>query len=253
MSEFDILPRRLSYVAVAARRGPGGTATLSLPNDTASEVFVSIEEFCAYFPFFLDFGPAALNRLYRFCEFVSGLLADRATDPRRVVLVTGSHMHRRANAIYLISAYLMLNHARSPEDALRVFAGASPPIAPWHDASPGVDSFHLSTLDVLRGIHRAQMYGFFSFSEFDVEQYERFEQVQNGDMNWLVPGRFLAFAGPHDPGLGSDVEEGYHVTSTEELIPIFRDFGITSVVRLNKKCASRARAETSHSHREPRL
>lgn len=248
MTSTVILPGRLFYTHFPLRRSAAGSPVLCVPPDSALEAFISIEEFCVYFPFFLDFGPSALNRLVRFCALAARTLAD-APPARRLHLVTGAHMHRRANAAYLIGAFLVLHLGMSPEEALRPFAGAAPPLAPWHDASPGVDSFHLTTLDVLRGIKRAHAHGFFSFAEFDVDAYERFEQVQNGDMNWLVPGRFLAFAGPHDPGHGSDVEEGYHVTSTQELVPLFVDFGITSVVRLNKKCGAPTRPRATRPAR----
>ena len=33
---------------------------------------------------------------------------------------------------------------------------------------------------------------------FDIAQYEHLEQLRNGDCNWLVPGRFMAFSGPLD-------------------------------------------------------
>ncbi|GIX90428.1 dual specificity protein phosphatase CDC14A [Caerostris extrusa] len=32
---------------------------------------------------------------------------------------------------------------------------------------------------------------------FDVEEYEHYEKVENGDLNWVVPNKFLAFCGPH--------------------------------------------------------
>lgn len=28
-------------------------------------------------------------------------------------------------------------------------------------------------------------------------RYYFYERVENGDMNWIVPGKFLAFSGPH--------------------------------------------------------
>ena len=237
---IEVIPGRLFYSPIPLRRGASGAALLMLPADTALEVFVSIEEFCVYYPFFLDFGPASLNRLMRFCSAVRQLLSEGSSRPgagaRRINLVTGTHMHWRGNAAYLIAGFMILQYNRSPEEALRPFAGLTPPIAPWHDASPGVDPFHLSTLDVLRGIRRAREFGFFTYEGFDLESYEKYEQVSNGDMNWLVVGRFLAFAGPHDKDLkSSDVEEGYHVTSVNELLPLFRAFGVAGVVRLNKK------------------
>jgi cell division cycle 14 len=30
-----------------------------------------------------------------------------------------------------------------------------------------------------------------------VEEYEHYERVENGDMNWIIPGKILAFSGPH--------------------------------------------------------
>jgi hypothetical protein len=44
-------------------------------------------------------------------------------------------------------------------------------------------------------------YRFFDFGAFNLEEYEHFEQVENGDCNIIVPGRFLALAGPlvHQP------------------------------------------------------
>ena len=31
---------------------------------------------------------------------------------------------------------------------------------------------------------------------FNVEEYEHYEQVENGDLNWIVPGKLMAFSGP---------------------------------------------------------
>jgi hypothetical protein len=44
-------------------------------------------------------------------------------------------------------------------------------------------------------------------------------QVENGDLNWLVFGKFLAFAGPFDPGTGP---AGYHTHTPDDYIPYFK-------------------------------
>lgn len=64
------------------------------------------------------------------------------------------------------------------------------------------------------------------------EEYEYYERVENGDLNWIVPGKFLAFAGPHD---SSRIENGYPLHSPESYFPYFRAHGVTTIVRLNKK------------------
>jgi hypothetical protein len=57
--------------------------------------------------------------------------------------------------------------------------------------------YTITLLDCLRAIKKAKDENFFNFDDFDYEEYEHYEKVQNGDFNWLVPQKFLAFCGPH--------------------------------------------------------
>lgn len=64
-------------------------------------------------------------------------------------------------------------------------------------------------------------------------------QVQNGDLNWVVPRKLLAFAGP------TAVAKhfwGYRTFTPEDYHQYFADTGVTAVVRLNNE----ARARTWH-------
>ncbi|GBN11493.1 Dual specificity protein phosphatase CDC14B [Araneus ventricosus] len=58
------------------------------------------------------------------------------------------------------------------------------------------------------------------------------QKVENGDLNWIVPNKFLAFCGPHDK---SKNENGYPLHSPESYISYFRKHNVTTVIRLNKK------------------
>ena len=238
MSSFTIIPGRLSYLPLSPKRVGSGGAQVAAPTppDTLAECYLPIDDFLVYYPFFVDFGPVSLSRLARFCAALSAKLRDRAHSARHLFLVSGAHAHKRANCAFLIAAHGVLCRGCTPEEAIRPFVGMSPPLPPWHDASPYVDPFHLTTLDVLRGVARARECGFFSLEEFDVEAYEHYEQVANGDMNWLVEGRFLALAGPVDEaGDGGEDGEGYHLATVDELLPVFRQLRVASMVRLNKK------------------
>ncbi|KAG9350835.1 hypothetical protein JZ751_024724 [Albula glossodonta] len=73
----------------------------------------------------------------------------------------------------------------------------------------------------------ALQHGFFDFETFDVDEYEHYERVENGDFNWIVPGKFLAFSGPHP--------KSYPLHAPEAYFPYFRKHNVTTVVRLNKK------------------
>ncbi|KAG7265190.1 hypothetical protein CRUP_030304 [Coryphaenoides rupestris] len=61
---------------------------------------------------------------------------------------------------------------------------------------------------------------------------KKLKRVENGDFNWIVPGKFLAFSGPH---LKTKVENGYPLHAPEAYFPYFRKHNVTTVVRLNKK------------------
>jgi cell division cycle 14 len=225
---------------ISHQRGGGGySATVRgalFPRDDSTEHWFTLDDQLLYHPFFLDFGPLSLGCLYRFCQAMENKLAKVANSDRRIVYYSSSQMNKRANAIYLLAAHSVLYLGKTPEQAMRPFAQIVPPVAPWHDASPSLDTFHLSTLDVLRGILKARACGFFSFESgaFDCDEYETYEKVENGDMNWIVNGRFLAFAGPED-SRAACAALGYHSTAVEDLIPYFQMRRISTVIRLNKR------------------
>ncbi|XP_020945804.1 dual specificity protein phosphatase CDC14A isoform X16 [Sus scrofa] len=79
------------------------------------------------------------------------------------------------------------------------------------DASFGNCTYNLTILDCLQGIRK---------------------RVENGDFNWIVPGKFLAFSGPHPK---SKIENGYPLHAPEAYFPYFKKHNVTAVVRLNKK------------------
>jgi cell division cycle 14 len=52
------------------------------------------------------------------------------------------------------------------------------PIVPFHDASPCQCTYDLTVLDCLRGMYKALQCNFFNLDDFNVEEYEYFEQVE---------------------------------------------------------------------------
>jgi cell division cycle 14 len=163
----EVVKDRLYYVVVRAA-----------PPQRSDVHLFTIDDTLNYWPFFLDFGPLNLGSLYRFSELLKTKLGDKALATKRIYLYSSTHMHKRANAVYLLAAFSLLYLGKSPEEAYRPFLNISPPLAPWHDASPTVDTFHLSTLDVLRGIAKARDNNFFSFAAFDIDEYEHYERVE---------------------------------------------------------------------------
>lgn len=48
----------------------------------------------------------------------------------------------------------------------------------------------------LRGLDYAIKLGWFDVKTFNLRDYEFYEKVENGDLNWIIPDKFIAFSGP---------------------------------------------------------
>ena len=203
------------------------------PQPSSGKSFFCIDNDLVYWNFFLDFGPLNLGHLYRYSQLLNSKLSDNRLKEKAIYHYCGNHPHRRANSAFLIAAWSILYLNRSPEEAYLPFKNISPPFPPWHDATPSICTFNLTVLDTLRGLYKARECGFFDFSKFNPDEYEYYEQVENGDLNWTLNDKFIAFAGPHatretHPG-------GYTSLCPEDYVPYFKKRNVQLVVRLNKK------------------
>ncbi|XP_010212020.1 PREDICTED: dual specificity protein phosphatase CDC14A [Tinamus guttatus] len=171
--------------------------------------------------------------LYRYCCKLNKKLKSFSLSRKKIVYYTGFDQRKRANAAFLIGAYAVIYLKKTPEEAYRILlSGSNPPYIPFRDASFGNCTYNLTILDCLQGINKALQHGFFDFKTFDVDEYEHYERVENGDFNWIVPAKFLAFSGPHPK---SKIENGYPLHAPEAYFPYFKKHNVTSIIRLNKK------------------
>jgi protein-tyrosine phosphatase len=157
---------------------------------------------------------------------------------KRIVQYTTYDLHKRSNAAYLMASYAVVGLGMSADDAARPLSAISPPLLPFRDASYGPCTYKLSVADCLRGLQQGLLHGWLDFDNFNVEEYEHFERVENGDFNWIVPDKFLAFAGPHEE---HRLDNGYPLLAPEDYFEYFREHGVTDIVRLNKKLYDRNR------------
>lgn len=135
----------------------------------------------------------------------------------------------------------MVVQKRAPWEAFQPIAELE--FMPFRDAGRGLSDFNLSIQDCLWGMWKAMQNGLCDMNEFNVDDYEHFEKVENGDWNWLTPN-FIAFASP--------VEHGWATKSTQSpanmrKLPVafqncleyFDEHGVKLVVRLNNMLYNR--------------
>eukprot|EP00054_Salpingoeca_dolichothecata_P020109 m.126317 g.126317 ORF g.126317 m.126317 type:complete len:504 (-) comp23499_c0_seq1:177-1688(-) len=219
MALYTFVHERLSYM----------TSNVA-PANTGGRHHFTVDRDLQYEPFFKDFGPLNMAMLFRFTCKLDALLEQH--KDKHLVLYSSSLPQKRANAVYLLGTYCVIRLGFTPEQSYRPIANISPPLLPFRDACYGSCTYKLNVIDCFRGVSQGMLHGFLNFDEFDVEEYEHYEQVVNGDHNWIVPGMFLAFAGPHNT---RRVDNGYPLHAPEDFFPYFRAHGITDVIRLNRK------------------
>uniref|UniRef100_H2Z9U8 Uncharacterized protein n=1 Tax=Ciona savignyi TaxID=51511 RepID=H2Z9U8_CIOSA len=230
-------------------------ATLrSKPKSTSHTHYFSIDDELIYENFYADFGPLNLAQLHRYCCKVNKKLKSISLAKKKIVHYTSFDARKRANAAFLVGAYQIIHLKRTPEEAYRpLVSGNSPPYLPYRDASFGPCSYNLTLLDCLHAVDRAITHRFYSFDSFDPDEYEHYERVENGDFNWILPEKFLAFSGPHPRSkIENEITKNqlmlvlqsisfmifksrYPLHAPEAYFPYFRKHGVSCIVRLNKK------------------
>ena len=246
MSASSVLERLTGCVALEPERlylcclSP--TAALPDFDELASTAVCHVlDPDLVYEPFCADFGPCNLAHTWRICQTIEALLKEGAAAGKPALLLTGTHGHRHANAAAAVGAHAVLMRGLSAEAALRPLAPLLASLPPFRDASSGSMLYGLDVRSVVAGLARAREAGFLRWhagERFAVEEYEHYEQVENGDLNWIVPGKLLAFSGPsatprHPSGWRTFVPEDY--------LPYFRARRVTAVVRLNRRVYDAAR------------
>ncbi|KYO20688.1 dual specificity protein phosphatase CDC14A isoform A [Alligator mississippiensis] len=191
-----------------------------------------IDDELVYENFYADFGPLNLSMVYRYCSKLNKKLKSFTLIRKKIIHYTGFDQKKQANAAFLIGSYAIIYLRESPENVYRLLLSGTISYLPFRDASFGTCSFHLTLLDCFHAINKALLHGFLDFNVFDVDEYEHYEKAENGDFNWIIPNKFIAFSGPHSR---SKIENGYPHHAPEAYFPYFRRHKVTTIIRLNKK------------------
>jgi len=88
----------------------------------------------------------------------------------------------------------------------------------------------LKILHCLEGLEWAIKLNWYNPVDFNLSEYQYYERVENGDLNWIIPKKFVAFSTPVDSTGNQDFS-----FSPDYYVPIFKKIGVTMVVRLNNK------------------
>lgn len=200
--------------------------------------------FIRYDSFNYDFGPLNLGAIHM---YISNLKVLLDTLPYRneecvVVVVDDRCPKRTLNATFLVAATALTLFNMTDTDVIKSlqFSFMHPNCKdrnkPVHlrqptrfsDVSGFMSQVKISVEDCISAFYLAIERKFYNYYTFDHMEYLFYEMVQTGDINWIVPGKLLAFAGPSE----NQSVIGKHPPSF--YIDYFKERNITDIVRLNE-------------------
>uniref|UniRef100_A0A182PFX0 protein-tyrosine-phosphatase n=1 Tax=Anopheles epiroticus TaxID=199890 RepID=A0A182PFX0_9DIPT len=213
------------YLAIMARDG--------CMKQTEKTFYFTADEQLVYENFYRDFGPLNLAMLYRYCERLNEELRKDELANKNLIHYTVKDPKKILNAAFLIGCYSIIYLHANVQSVTKALA----PVLKHAGATKYCDASqtelrYLSLKDCLAGVLKAHQRNFFNFKDFDHVAYEHYERVENGDLNWIVPGKFLAFCGPH---YQTHITNGMAVLGPDAYLDYFRRNRVTTVVRLNMR------------------
>ncbi|ORY36718.1 phosphatases II [Rhizoclosmatium globosum] len=200
------------------------------PQQTQNVHYFTIDNTLIYINFYSDFGPNSLAHVIRFCEMMREKFNNPSLKTKKICLYSSSESDKRANA--LVGPEEKARRSISP------LVGINPPFLPYRDAG--------------YGLYKALNMGLLHIENLDSAEYEFYEKVEHGDLNWITD-KFIAMACPKDdvPNAGNPYVYGGYVPGVkapgsvkkpyqpayrmDDLIRLLKERGTTTVVRLNNK------------------
>lgn len=141
---------------------------------------------------------------------------------------------KRLNSACAIGFYAIVYLSKSADEVYKLLTNNEILLyGKFNDASAVLSEYKLSLLDCLRAMEKAHKFRFFNFDDFNYLEYEHYEIVESGDLNWILPNKFIAFCGPHMMS-GTD-NKGYTHHAPDKYFDYFRQNNVTTIVRLNYK------------------
>lgn len=150
-----------------------------------------------------------------------------------LVHISSSENEKLVNSAFLCGCYSILYLNCEPIDIYRLLSDNNKTsFIGYRDASVAPSSYKLSLIDCFKAIKKANKLKFIDLENFNVHEYCHYEKVKNGDLNWIIPGKMLAFSGPHNK---TGYVNNYPQFEPNFYFDYFRKKNVTTIIRLNEK------------------
>jgi cell division cycle 14 len=224
----QLIPGKLAFTSGIAAQ------IQDLKRMVASEevVFITSDLHRKYLPFAADFGPVNIGIVHRFCDAFVKRLAKPGNS--LFVYCIEPTVACRANACFLLAAFMVLRNGWSPEQAAKTFQPPALPftLEPFRDAAFAEPTFGLSIYDCLLGLARAVALGWYDHATFDRASYDALGDPFSLHVHQICP-KLVALKGPLPEG-SPHLRRGEPASPPSAYIPALQRLGVTCVLRLNE-------------------
>lgn len=217
---IEIIPNRLFFCP--SEKPPANTA----------ECFyftIDFDSFYEYHTLICEYGPPSLLQVHRFYKHVCDLLKEHTEE---IQFFCFDDAYRFTTAVCYICTFKMLYEGASADTSFAPFKHLEPCFMEFGDASTLPTTHRLSVPWYLRGFAKGMAQNWYSPAKFDDETWELISRSESGDMNWIIPGKLLAFA---SPWTRRELPGGFKVCIVSDVVKTFKKLGISHVVRLNER------------------
>jgi cell division cycle 14 len=174
-------------------------------------------------------GPPTLSQVHRFYHLTFDILANH---PEPVTLYCYDNAYRFTMAISLLCTFQMLYLHRTPDQSFEPFRSLAPCLIPFTGGCGTGSTHSISVLTCLRAFQKAITLNWYSTDNFDPDSYDFYSCPGQGDMNWIVPNKLIAFATPY---MARKLGDGSRVNHPCDFIKPFKEMRVTRIVRLNDR------------------
>lgn len=218
----EVVPQRLYWISDKAP-----------PKGISNAYYFNVDNDLKYMPFFSDFGPLSIAKVFRFITELEKLFMSPKAQNIIIYHYTSLISHNRINAAFIMGCFMIFKLNMSSEKVWEKFSRVAPPFVAYRDASYGACSFKCTLRHCLRGFEHGIRANLINLNSFDLKSYEFYEKTQNGDLNWIIPNKLLAFSTPYDK------KTAPHTMTALDYVPIFKKLGVSLVIRLNQPAYER--------------
>jgi cell division cycle 14 len=197
-----------------------------------------------YIGFCDDFGPMSASTIL---DFVSRLRLQMQEHPGiNIAYRVKQDRRHTTNAVFLLGSYAILVSDISPDQVWESFSHIPQNFFEhYRDATHSATTFDLTILDCWRALARGKSLGWINQPSLatglcggmDKDEYDHYDDPNNGDLHIVVPGEFVAFRGPVDMPHGVEYRDtdGFRDFAPSYYLDCFHALGVKTVVRLNER------------------